>query len=434
FFQADSSDSERDFEADQDKILLDELSRHAEASRKSRVKQPAAELLPVGLDSDNSADDDDEMVGQYRDILKRARLQKFRKEVAEDLVDDDEADKEEDSEEQLANRQWSTSRRYRYAAGDSDGEEEDDDIEGGEDASTARLMREERERLRRRLLGVGLPSDLPSSVSSTSATAAASTALSSKESLKKRPQQQQQLVRLATELPAYERPPPGVSLEQHLLLSDSNRWPDMRRAYEQKTRLENRLKPLVGLAESELTDEQAVLKWHYILLCAYLRMRADPTVSAGLHRHPIRRLLRQAEDATRNLVDISSNPSSTTSSSVNKKSSSKKSGKIKLEAAVEEEEEEAVDDKTSQQQQQQHRPIYWEMQKNLPVRLHKRRPRGGKKAKPGDSNPRVKLRDKFRKAMIKRRSQVPEVRPEVNRYSGEKSGIRAGLVKSQKFK
>uniref|UniRef100_A0A1I8IXP2 Sas10 domain-containing protein n=1 Tax=Macrostomum lignano TaxID=282301 RepID=A0A1I8IXP2_9PLAT len=357
FFQADSSDSERDFEADQDK--------------------PAAELLPVGLDSDNSADDDDddEMVGQYRDILKRARLQKFRKEVAEDLVDDDEADKEEDSEEQLANRQWSTSRRYRYAAGDSDGEEEDDDIEGGEDASTARLMREERERLRRRLLGVGLPSDLPSSVSSTSATAAASTALSSKESLKKRPQQQQQLVRLATELPVYERPPPGVSLEQHLLLSDSNRWPDMRRAYEQKTRLENRLKPLVGLAESELTDEQAVLKWHYILLCALF------------------------ENASRS--DCA--------------------------AVEEEEEEEAVDDKTSQQQQQQHRPIYWEMQKNLPVRLHKRRPRGGKKAKPGDSNPRVKLRDKFRKAMIKRRSQVPEVRPEVNRYSGEKSGIRAGL-------
>uniref|UniRef100_A0A1I8F7T6 Protein kinase domain-containing protein n=1 Tax=Macrostomum lignano TaxID=282301 RepID=A0A1I8F7T6_9PLAT len=52
--------------------------------------------------------------------------------------------------------------------------------------------------------------------------------------------------------------------------------------------------------------------------------------------------------------------------------------------------------RTSQQQQQAASPDLLEMQKNPAVRrLQQRRPRGGKKAKPGDSNPRVKLRDKF---------------------------------------
>ncbi|XP_058523218.1 something about silencing protein 10 [Ochotona princeps] len=51
-----------------------------------------------------------------------------------------------------------------------------------------------------------------------------------------------------------------------------------------------------------------------------------------------------------------------------------------------------------------------------------------------DRNPRVKHREKFRRAKIRRRGQVREVRTEEQRYSGELSGIRAGVKKSIKLK
>ncbi|KAF6133653.1 UTP3 small subunit processome component [Phyllostomus discolor] len=51
-----------------------------------------------------------------------------------------------------------------------------------------------------------------------------------------------------------------------------------------------------------------------------------------------------------------------------------------------------------------------------------------------DRNPRVKHREKFRRAKIRRRGQVREVRREEQRYSGEISGIRAGVKKSIKLK
>ncbi|XP_055444711.1 something about silencing protein 10 [Bubalus kerabau] len=51
-----------------------------------------------------------------------------------------------------------------------------------------------------------------------------------------------------------------------------------------------------------------------------------------------------------------------------------------------------------------------------------------------DRNPRVKHREKFRKAKIRRRGQVREVRREEQRYTGELSGIRAGVKKSIKLK
>ncbi|CAJ1050538.1 something about silencing protein 10 [Xyrichtys novacula] len=51
-----------------------------------------------------------------------------------------------------------------------------------------------------------------------------------------------------------------------------------------------------------------------------------------------------------------------------------------------------------------------------------------------DRNPRVKHREKFRRAKIRRKGQVREVRREETRYSGELSGIRAGVKKSVKLK
>lgn len=55
------------------------------------------------------------------------------------------------------------------------------------------------------------------------------------------------------------------------------------------------------------------------------------------------------------------------------------------------------------------------------------------KRKKINRNPRVKHREKFRRANIKRKGQVREVRREETRYSGEHSGIRAGLKKSTKL-
>jgi len=49
-------------------------------------------------------------------------------------------------------------------------------------------------------------------------------------------------------------------------------------------------------------------------------------------------------------------------------------------------------------------------------------------------NPRVKHRMKYRKAKIRRKGQVREPRKELQRYGGEISGIKSGVVKSIKFK
>ncbi|XP_060103150.1 something about silencing protein 10 [Heteronotia binoei] len=56
------------------------------------------------------------------------------------------------------------------------------------------------------------------------------------------------------------------------------------------------------------------------------------------------------------------------------------------------------------------------------------------KRKKIDRNPRVKHREKFRRAKIRRKGQVREVRREEQRYGGELSGIRAGVKKSIKLK
>ncbi|KAJ7327229.1 hypothetical protein JRQ81_016988 [Phrynocephalus forsythii] len=56
------------------------------------------------------------------------------------------------------------------------------------------------------------------------------------------------------------------------------------------------------------------------------------------------------------------------------------------------------------------------------------------KRKKIDRNPRVKHREKFRRAKIRRKGQVLEVRREEQRYGGELFGIRAGVKKSIKLK
>lgn len=54
-----------------------------------------------------------------------------------------------------------------------------------------------------------------------------------------------------------------------------------------------------------------------------------------------------------------------------------------------------------------------------------------RKRKKIDRNPRVKHREKYRKALIKRRGMVQEFKegPQT-KYGGESTGLRAGLIKS----
>ena len=49
-------------------------------------------------------------------------------------------------------------------------------------------------------------------------------------------------------------------------------------------------------------------------------------------------------------------------------------------------------------------------------------------------NPRVRNRIKAHKAIVKRKSIVPKVRPQEKRYSGEATGIRMSVVRGVKIK
>ncbi|XP_050977983.1 something about silencing protein 10 [Labeo rohita] len=96
----------------------------------------------------------------------------------------------------------------------------------------------------------------------------------------------------------------------------------------------------------------------------------------------------------------------------------RKKSEIQNEDRLEEEEEETMDENAK-------RAITYQMSKNKGLTP---------KRKKIDRNPRVKHREKFRRAQIRRKGQVREVRREETRYSGEWSGIRAGVKRSVKLK
>lgn len=89
---------------------------------------------------------------------------------------------------------------------------------------------------------------------------------------------------------------------------------------------------------------------------------------------------------------------------------------------VEEPEEVGImEDSTSQSK----RAITYEMAKNKGLTP---------KRKKEQRNPRVKHRNKFKKALVRRRGQVRTARKEIPVYAGEPSGIKIGLKKGRKFK
>ncbi|KRZ88512.1 Something about silencing protein 10 [Trichinella sp. T8] len=71
------------------------------------------------------------------------------------------------------------------------------------------------------------------------------------------------------------------------------------------------------------------------------------------------------------------------------------------------------------------RSITYEMEKNkglMPKRKKEQR------------NPRVRHRNRYRKALKKRRSQIPDVKREIHRYSGEARGLNPYIVRSVKLR
>jgi U3 small nucleolar RNA-associated protein 3 len=84
----------------------------------------------------------------------------------------------------------------------------------------------------------------------------------------------------------------------------------------------------------------------------------------------------------------------------------------------EEEEDEGEEESTK-------RPINYQIEKNKGLT-----PKRNKLFR----NPRVRHREKYRIALIKRKSIVPKVRTEMKRYSGVTTGIRTNVVKGTKLK
>lgn len=74
---------------------------------------------------------------------------------------------------------------------------------------------------------------------------------------------------------------------------------------------------------------------------------------------------------------------------------------------------------------EERREITYQMMKNKGLTPHRKKEL---------RNPRVKHRNKFRRALIRRKGAVRTVRKEIQRYDGEKFGIKAGVKKGIKIK
>jgi U3 small nucleolar RNA-associated protein 3 len=91
----------------------------------------------------------------------------------------------------------------------------------------------------------------------------------------------------------------------------------------------------------------------------------------------------------------------------------------------ESEEEKKMEDVEEEEEGASKRPINYEIEKNKG--LTPKRPKMYR-------NPRVRNRIKARKAVIKRKSIVQNIRPQDKRYSGEATGIRTNVVRAVKIK
>ncbi|XP_043290142.1 something about silencing protein 10 [Venturia canescens] len=107
-------------------------------------------------------------------------------------------------------------------------------------------------------------------------------------------------------------------------------------------------------------------------------------------------------------------------------------GDVNKEESIEDEdsifshdEHEEPNDEEKTLQEDEKRGITYQIAKNKGLTPHRKKEQ---------RNPRVKHRNKYRKAKIRRKGAVREVRKEVNRYAGEISGIKASVKKGIKIK
>jgi U3 small nucleolar RNA-associated protein 3 len=85
-----------------------------------------------------------------------------------------------------------------------------------------------------------------------------------------------------------------------------------------------------------------------------------------------------------------------------------------------------VENKVKQEEDvPQKRGITYEIEKNKGLTV---------KRKKEYRNPRVRNRNKYARALVKRTSRVPTARNEEEKYAGEPTGIRAGLKRGIKLK
>ncbi|XP_076806637.1 something about silencing protein 10-like [Clavelina lepadiformis] len=96
-----------------------------------------------------------------------------------------------------------------------------------------------------------------------------------------------------------------------------------------------------------------------------------------------------------------------------------------MESASRDPPDDSFDQKPDDEEDVERRAIDYAMSKNKGAQAKKRKV---------DRNPRVKHREKYRKAKIRRKGQVRSYKPEMNKYSGEASGIRAGVVRGVRIR
>lgn len=92
---------------------------------------------------------------------------------------------------------------------------------------------------------------------------------------------------------------------------------------------------------------------------------------------------------------------------------------------MDEDGEEEQEDELAEMDEESKRKITYQMAKNKGLTPHRKKEQ---------RNPRVKHREKFRKALIRRKGAVRTVRTETTRYSGEHSGIKSTVRKGIKIK
>ncbi|CAG0915497.1 unnamed protein product [Notodromas monacha] len=278
---------------------------------------------------------------------------------------------------------------------------------------------------------------------------------SQKKTKKKKKQQQQQQVEGDEELsikePRVERDLSTLSRAQKLELVKQES-PELihllqdfqAKLKELKTKLEPALKNLeISSKKSGVFADYVRLKfdltsWYCVNMSFYMALKSNRT---PVTNHPIikrllgiRKLLKELEPADEKFdsaVEMLSQQKSLPE--IVEAATAGKLVQASLNEDMEEEEEqvggeeEETDTRVNpwEVEDGEKRAITYQIAKNKGLTPHKKKEL---------RNPRVKHRMKYRKAKIRRKGQVREVRNEVSRYGGEMSGIRAGVVKSVKFK